>query len=71
MEVSVTNFHQHIIDIDNLFIQYISHGKPPAIFSEYMRKIYCLEDQIKNDNWINSELSKTGSLMDCIGLIIS
>ena len=71
MEVSVTNFHQHIIDIENLFVQYISNGKPPDIFSEYIGKIYCLEDQIKNANWIDSELSKPGSLMDCIGLIIS
>ena len=71
MEVSVTNFHQYIIDIENLFVQYISNGKPPDIFSEYIGKIYCLEDQIKNANWIDSELSKPGSLMDCIGLIIS
>ena len=40
MEVSVTNFHQHIIDIENLFVQYISNGKPPDIFSEYIGKIY-------------------------------
>ena len=71
MEVYVTNFHQHIINIENLFIQYISTGKPPAIFSEYMKKIYCLQDQITTGNWIDSELSKSGSLMDCIGLIIS
>ena len=71
MEVSVISFHQHIIDIENLFVQYISNGKPPDIFSEYIGKIYCLEDQIKNANWIDSELSKPGSLMDCIGLIIS
>ena len=71
MEVSVISFHQHIIDIENLFVQYISNGKPPDIFSEYIGKIYCLEDQIKNANWIDSELSKSGSLMDCIGLIIS
>lgn len=56
MEVSVTNFHQYIIDIENLFVQYISNGKPPDIFSEYIGKIYCLEDQIKNANWIDSEL---------------
>ena len=71
MEVSVISFHQHIIDIENLFVQYISNGKPPDIFSEYIGKIYCLEDQIKNANWIDSELSKPGSLMDCIGHIIS
>ena len=47
MEVSVISFHQHIIDIENLFVQYISNGKPPDIFSEYIGKIYCLEDQIR------------------------
>lgn len=38
MEVSVTNFHQHIIDIENLFVQYISNGKPPDIFLNILVK---------------------------------